>query len=102
VAEFEHKENSGTVFHNIHKVKDTQPDWKGKANIGGEVKDIAMWERTSPKGQYFSIAISEPYVKPDQEQSSSQSGYDKAKQARDSLQDTTDYDSPLDTSSIPF
>jgi len=92
--------NKGVAFRNDYRKEDKHPNFKGKGNFNGQDFDIAIWERTSPKGQFFSISFSEPYEKEMREQE--QSGYDKAKQARDSLQDTTDYDSPIDLSSIPF
>jgi hypothetical protein len=92
--------NKGVAFRNDYRKEDKHPNFKGKGNFNGQDFDIAIWERTSPKGQFFSISFSEPYEKEMREQE--QSGYDKAKQARESLQNTTDYDSPIDLSSIPF
>ena len=90
--------NKGVAFRNDYRKEDKHPNWKGKGNFNGQDFDIAIWERTSPKGPFFSMSFSKPYVKDEQPQS----GYDKAKQARDSLQDTTDYSSPISLENIPF
>jgi hypothetical protein len=92
--------NKGVAFRNDYRKEDKHPNFKGKGNFNGQDFDIAIWERTSPKGQFFSISFSEPYEKEMREQE--QSGYDKAKQARDSLQDTTDYSEKISLDDIPF
>lgn len=93
-------ENNGVAFKNDYKTEDRHPNFKGKGNFNGQDFEIAIWERTGPKGQFFSFSFSEPYEKKMREQE--QSGYDKAKAQADSLRDTTDYDTPVDLSSIPF
>lgn len=86
--------NKGVAFKNDYKKEDRHPDWKGKGNFNGQEFEIAIWERTSPKGQFFSIAFSEPYEKTEQ---TSQSGYEKAKAQADSLRDE-----PINLDDIPF
>lgn len=56
---YEHKENSGSVFPNVKKTSDNQPDFKGQVNVGGKLFDIAIWN----KGKFQSIKISEPFKK---------------------------------------
>lgn len=59
----EQKTNTGAIFKNNKKEKDTQPDYRGTINVEGLEKEIALWVRTSQKGtQYFSVSISNPYV----------------------------------------
>jgi len=59
----EQKPNTGAIFKNNKKEKETHPDYRGTINVDGVEKEIALWVRTSQKGmQYFSAAISEPYV----------------------------------------
>jgi uncharacterized protein (DUF736 family) len=56
------KENTGAIFKNTKKEKETQPDYKGTINVDGVEKEIALWIRTSQKGTtYMSAAISNPY-----------------------------------------
>jgi uncharacterized protein (DUF736 family) len=103
MADFEQKPNTGSAWKNNYKDADNKPDFKGKfTDLHGDIKEIAMWKRAkkSDGEVYVYFEIQEPYQK--REVTDTQSGYDKAKQARDSLQDTTDYDSPIDLSSIPF
>ena len=58
----EQKDNSGAIFKNDYKEKETQPDYKGKAMIDGKEKEVAMWLNESKTGiKYFSVKFSEPY-----------------------------------------
>jgi hypothetical protein len=86
----------GVLFQN-DKAKDTQPDYKGSCEIDGKQYWLSGWKKLSKDNKPFlSLAIQEKEVVTEQ------SGYEKAKQARDSLQDTTDYDSPPNLQDIPF
>ena len=59
----ETKINTGAIFKNTKKEKETHPDYRGAINVDGQDKEIALWVRTSQKGmQYFSVSISEPYI----------------------------------------
>ena len=58
----EQKENSGAIFKNKYKKAETHPDYKGKMNVDGKDKEVALWVREKKDGdKYFSMAISEPY-----------------------------------------
>lgn len=60
----ETKLNSGAIFSNDKRTKDTQPNYRGTINVDGVDKEIALWLKVSAKGtSYFSVSISEPYVK---------------------------------------
>jgi len=61
----EHKENTGTIFKNDFKKNDNHPDYKGTANVNGELKEVALWVRTGKNSgkKFFSLVISEPYKK---------------------------------------
>lgn len=100
MAEYEQKPNTGIAFTNDYKKEDRHPDYRGNGNFNGEFFEFGIWEKAGPKGKYLSISFSEPYVKKDTQPS--QSGYEKAKAQADSLRDTTDYDTPVDLSQIPF
>lgn len=65
MSEFKHKPGSGSIFKNKYKEKETHPDYRGKVVLqDGEEKDIALWIKESSKGgKFFSVAISNPYVK---------------------------------------
>lgn len=101
MADYDNR-NKGVAFKNDYKTDDKHPTWKGNGNFNGQDFELAIWERTSPKGQFFSISFSEPYIKEAERESTGQSGYDKAKAQADSLRDTTDYDSPISLENIPF
>jgi len=62
----ETKQNTGAIFKNEKKA-DNHPDYKGKINVDGVDKEIALWVKESKSGlKYFSVVISNPYVKPKQ------------------------------------
>jgi len=59
----ETKVNTGAIFKNDKKTKETHPDYRGKVNVNGKEMEIALWIKESSKGlKYFSAAFSEPYV----------------------------------------
>jgi len=95
MADFDNT-NKGVAFRNDYRKEDKHPNFKGKGNFNGQDFDIAIWERTGPKGQFFSISFSEPYVKDEQPQS----GYDKARAVAQSLK--TEEPSPINLDDIPF
>jgi len=61
------KDNSGAIFKNEYKSKDTHPDYKGKIVVDGVEKAIALWHNPAREGKkaYFSVVIQDPYVKPE-------------------------------------
>ena len=63
MTDFKHKENSGSIFRNDKKVKETQPDYSGTINVQGKEWQISLWIKEGKKGKYFSAAIKEPYKK---------------------------------------
>jgi uncharacterized protein (DUF736 family) len=57
---FEQRDNSGALFKNDRKEKESQPDYKGTALIGGEEFEIAAWVKKSKAGNpYMSISFKE-------------------------------------------
>ena len=59
---FEHKDDTGSLFKN-EKTSENAPDYKGKAKVNGELKDMAAWINKSKDGTktYLSITFQEPY-----------------------------------------
>lgn len=56
--------NRGAIFKNDYKTTDSHPEYKGKINVDGVDKEIALWVKKTKDGKsFFSVAISEPYVK---------------------------------------
>lgn len=63
----ETKVNSGAIFKNDSKTAENQPDYRGKINVDGKEWEISLWVKEGQKaGKYFSAAIKEPWVKPDE------------------------------------
>jgi uncharacterized protein (DUF736 family) len=53
--------NSGAIFKN-ETATGNQPTYRGKINVDGIDKQIAMWVKQTKDGKpFFSVKISEPY-----------------------------------------
>jgi len=52
------KEDSGMLFKNDRKEKETHPDYQGQVNIGGTQLRIAAWIKPGKKGKYMSLSFS--------------------------------------------
>lgn len=73
MSDFEHKDNSMSIFKNGYKEREGQPDYKGSGMIDGKKKQISCWLKKTRNGDtFFSCAIQDPYVKPDINNSASQ------------------------------
>lgn len=58
------KDNSGALFINDRKEKESQPDYTGKCVVNGRAMQISSWKNTDKNGKaYLGLAFSEPYVK---------------------------------------
>ena len=53
----EQKDNSGALFRNDRKNKDTDPDYKGQAVVGGQEFWLAAWINTAQKSGQKYMAI---------------------------------------------
>tara|TARA_R110000822_G_scaffold2241_3_gene10777 strand:- start:504 stop:848 length:345 start_codon:yes stop_codon:yes gene_type:complete len=65
MSDFKHKPGSGSAFKNTYKDKETQPDYKGSVVLkDGTEQQLAIWIKEGNNGKFFSIALSDVYVKP--------------------------------------
>lgn len=54
---FQQKPNSGALFPNDKKEKETHPDFKGDFNIDGVNYWISAWKKKSSRGEFLSISV---------------------------------------------
>lgn len=66
--------NSGLIFKNNYKAKDSHPEYVGKINVDGKEKEISLWVKKNDKGHFFSASIKDPYVKEGKEQEAKKKG----------------------------
>jgi len=66
--------NTGVLFKNNYKEKDSHPDYKGSfEDANGQEKDLAAWIRTSKNGgKFLSVKVSDKWVAPNAEQPAQQ------------------------------
>ena len=60
----EERDNTGIVFVNNYKEKQSQPDYKGTMVWKGEKIEVAMWVKEGQNGTFLTMSLQEPYVKP--------------------------------------
>ena len=53
MSQYEQKDNSGALFINDKREKETQPNAKGSAMIGGVEYWVSAWTNTSSKGTKY-------------------------------------------------
>ncbi len=58
---YEHKPNTGSLFRNDRREKETHPEYKGEINIDGKLYELAAWVRTTKNDgkKFFSLSVSE-------------------------------------------
>lgn len=63
---YEHKIGNGSLFKNTNKTNENQPDYSGSIKLqDGKDQQIAAWIKEGTKGKFFSLKLSDPYVKPE-------------------------------------
>ena len=56
-GDFQHKENSGSVFKNERKEQPNHPDYRGSALVGGVEYWVSGWIKDGQKGKWMSLAL---------------------------------------------
>lgn len=90
---YDHKPNSGSLFKNDRKQKETHPDYKGDALINGRAVWIAAWIKKGKKGTFMSLSFEEKEQQPACEEDRPQQ---KTPQKRDPLA------GPEEEQEVPF
>lgn len=62
---YEQKDNSGTLFKNNRREKETHPHAKGKAMIGGVMYWVSAWTKEGKNGRFQSLAFTRCEQQPD-------------------------------------
>lgn len=78
---YEQRDNSGSIFKNDRKEKDSHPDRTGTAMIDGVMYYVSGWLKTGAKGQFLSLAFKRKDQDQPREQSISQRAMPKARAA---------------------
>jgi hypothetical protein len=54
---YEQRDNSGTLFKNDKREKDSHPNATGKAMIGGVMYYVSAWTKDGSKGKFQSLSF---------------------------------------------
>ena len=62
---FVHNNGNGSLFKNENKTpENNQPEYSGSITLpDGTQQQIAAWVKEGAKGKFFSLKLSDPYVK---------------------------------------
>ena len=51
------RENSGLLFKNERKEKESQPDYRGQVNIDGTQLKLSAWIKSGKNGKFMSLSF---------------------------------------------
>lgn len=84
---YEQKDNSGTLFKNDRREKDTHPHATGTALIDGVEYWVSAWTKEGQKGRFQSLAFKRKEPRADQKPSQRQQSYAEQSGGRTSYDD---------------
>jgi len=59
MSDYQHKPDSGSLFKNDRREKDTQPHYRGDCLVDGKEYWVSAWVNEGKNGKYFSLKFSE-------------------------------------------
>lgn len=75
---YELRDNSGTLFRNDKREKDSQPHARGEALIGGVLYEVAAWTKEGRNSRFQSLSFKEKEAHRERQDSKPKGGmYDR-------------------------